>query len=299
MAFERAERADVRRRAPAAADVRHRRRRPDRRRAGRRARRDRAAGAAARVPRHRFADRDGAAPRRRPARAAGVSAGRCAIARAAISSGSASPCAPAPRSIASMRGVVHIGDERIEAGTILWAAGVQASPLGAHARRAARSRRARAGRARPVGARRAVDLRRRRSGDARRPHGASRCPASPRSRSRRRSTRSRAIEADRRRPPRGAFRYRNPGDLATIGRAAAVADLGWIRFAGLPAWLFWLFVHILKLTGFRNRLVVLVQWAWAYVTFQRSVRLITGARRRRPRRRRWRDAPHPRRSDWR
>jgi NADH dehydrogenase len=85
-----------------------------------------------------------------------------------------------------------------------------------------------------------------------------------------------SIDADRAGRPRGTFRYRNPGDLATIGRAAAVADLGWVRFAGWPAWLFWLFVHILKLTGFRNRLVVFVQWAWAYLTFQRSIRLITG-----------------------
>jgi len=76
--------------------------------------------------------------------------------------------------------------------------------------------------------------------------------------------------------PRAPFTYHNPGDLATIGRAKAVADLGWIRFAGWPAWVFWLFVHILKLTGFRNRLVVFVQWAWAYFTFQRSIRLITG-----------------------
>ena len=72
------------------------------------------------------------------------------------------------------------------------------------------------------------------------------------------------------------FRYHDPGNLATIGRAAAVADLGWIRFAGWLAWVFWLFVHILKLTGFRNRLVVFVQWAWAYFTYQRSIRLITG-----------------------
>ncbi|HWJ55464.1 MAG TPA: hypothetical protein VNR90_04585, partial [Vicinamibacterales bacterium] len=91
-----------------------------------------------------------------------------------------------------------------------------------------------------------------------------------------------SIEADFAGRPRGVFHYRNPGDLATIGRAAAVADLGWIRFGGWLAWLFWLFVHILKLTGFRNRLVVLVQWAWAYATFQRSVRLITGRGRDRP-----------------
>ncbi len=75
---------------------------------------------------------------------------------------------------------------------------------------------------------------------------------------------------------RRAFRYSNPGDMATIGRAAAVADFGRFQLTGWIAWVAWLFVHILKLTGFRNRLVVLVQWAWAYFTYQRSIRLITG-----------------------
>ena len=75
---------------------------------------------------------------------------------------------------------------------------------------------------------------------------------------------------------RRAFRYRNPGDMATIGRAAAIADFGRFQLTGWIAWVAWLFVHILKLTGFRNRLVVLVQWAWAYFTYQRSIRLITG-----------------------
>lgn len=76
--------------------------------------------------------------------------------------------------------------------------------------------------------------------------------------------------------PRTTFRYFDYGNLATIGRARAVADLGWIRFSGWPAWVFWLFVHILKLTGFRNRAVVFLQWAFAYFTYQRSIRLITG-----------------------
>jgi NADH dehydrogenase len=71
------------------------------------------------------------------------------------------------------------------------------------------------------------------------------------------------------------FVYRNQGNLAIIGRGSAIADLGWLRFSGVLAWLFWLFLHIVELIGFRNRLVVLVQWAVAYVTFQRSVRLIT------------------------
>jgi NADH dehydrogenase len=68
--------------------------------------------------------------------------------------------------------------------------------------------------------------------------------------------------------------------MATIGRAAAVADFGRFRMKGWIAWMAWLFVHILKLTGFRNRLVVLVQWAWAYFTYQRAIRLITGEKRR-------------------
>jgi NADH dehydrogenase len=74
------------------------------------------------------------------------------------------------------------------------------------------------------------------------------------------------------------FRYRDPGSMATIGRAAAVAQIGPIAFAGLPAWLAWLFVHILWLIGFQNRLLVLTQWAWAYFSYHRGARLITGER---------------------
>ncbi len=77
--------------------------------------------------------------------------------------------------------------------------------------------------------------------------------------------------------PTVQFRYRDPGNLATIGRAAAVADFGWLRVSGYIGWLLWLFVHILFLIGFRNRLSVMLQWATAYATYQRSVRLITGA----------------------
>ena len=72
------------------------------------------------------------------------------------------------------------------------------------------------------------------------------------------------------------FRYRDPGNMATIGRAAAIADFGWARVSGYLGWLLWLFVHIMFLVGFRNRLSVLLQWAAAYFTYQRSVRLITG-----------------------
>jgi NADH:ubiquinone reductase (H+-translocating) len=76
--------------------------------------------------------------------------------------------------------------------------------------------------------------------------------------------------------PHAPFRYRNYGNMATIGRAAAIADFGWLRLSGWPAWLAWLFLHVMKLVGFRNRLAVLLQWSWAYFTYQRSVRLITG-----------------------
>jgi NADH:ubiquinone reductase (H+-translocating) len=76
--------------------------------------------------------------------------------------------------------------------------------------------------------------------------------------------------------PTRPFRYRDKGSMATIGRAAAVAVVGPLRLSGLVAWLAWLLVHIVSLIGFRNRLQVLFQWAWAYVTWQRGARLITG-----------------------
>ena len=76
---------------------------------------------------------------------------------------------------------------------------------------------------------------------------------------------------------RPAFHYWDKGSLATIGRAAAVADFGRIHISGFLAWLSWLFVHILFLIGFRNRLLVFIQWAWSYVTYERGARLITGS----------------------
>jgi NADH dehydrogenase len=72
------------------------------------------------------------------------------------------------------------------------------------------------------------------------------------------------------------FHYRNLGNLAVIGRSAAVADLPWLRFSGYPAWLFWCFVHIMKLVDFRSRVLVFFEWAWSYLTWQRGARLITG-----------------------
>ena len=75
--------------------------------------------------------------------------------------------------------------------------------------------------------------------------------------------------------PRLPFHYVDKGALATIGRGAAVAHIGTIRASGYLAWLLWLFVHIFFLIGFRNRLLVMIQWAWSYFTFDRGARLIT------------------------
>ncbi len=80
-----------------------------------------------------------------------------------------------------------------------------------------------------------------------------------------------------------AFKYSDYGNLATIGRNSAVVDLvspvGALRFSGYLAWLFWLFAHIYFLIGFRNRLVVLIDWAWAYWSFQRYARVVAGGAR--------------------
>ncbi|HSM58363.1 MAG TPA: NAD(P)/FAD-dependent oxidoreductase [Candidatus Sulfomarinibacteraceae bacterium] len=75
----------------------------------------------------------------------------------------------------------------------------------------------------------------------------------------------------------GPFRYRNPGSVATIGRNAGVADLGRIQFHGWLAWLIWLFIHLVYLVEMENRMLVFLQWAWNYLTYGRSARLITRA----------------------
>lgn len=76
--------------------------------------------------------------------------------------------------------------------------------------------------------------------------------------------------------PTRPFVYKDLGSMATIGRAAAVADLGRIHLSGFPAWAAWLGIHIFWLIGFRNRILVMIQWTWAYLTYQRAARLITG-----------------------
>jgi NADH:ubiquinone reductase (H+-translocating) len=75
---------------------------------------------------------------------------------------------------------------------------------------------------------------------------------------------------------RAPFRYHDLGQMATIGRSRAIAEFGRLRLGGYFAWWFWLIVHIYRLSGFRNRLSVLIQWAWSYCTFGRGARLIVG-----------------------
>jgi NADH dehydrogenase len=75
--------------------------------------------------------------------------------------------------------------------------------------------------------------------------------------------------------PRPPFKYRDKGNMATIGRSSAVAWLKGIRLSGYPAWLFWLFVHLIFLIGFRNRIAVFIQWVYAYIGYKRGARIIT------------------------
>jgi NADH dehydrogenase len=87
---------------------------------------------------------------------------------------------------------------------------------------------------------------------------------------------ARTIEGDLQGKPRRAFSYWDKGQLAVIGRGQAVADIWRLHFGGFIAWLVWIFVHIFFLIGFRNRVLVLLQWAWSYITYRRGARLITG-----------------------
>jgi NADH dehydrogenase len=170
---------------------------------------------------------------------------------------------------------VSLGERRIESRTVLWAAGVAASPLG----RQLGVPLDRAGR---VGVLPDLslpghpevlvigDLASLKQADGRPVPGIA--PAAKQMG----AHAARVIEARlaaREAPP---FQYRDYGNLATIGRMAAVVDLGRLRFSGMFAWWFWLVAHLFFLIGFRNRLVVLLDWAWSYFTYQRNARIITG-----------------------
>lgn len=78
------------------------------------------------------------------------------------------------------------------------------------------------------------------------------------------------------RTPPAKFVFRNPGSLAIIGRSSAVVDFGWLRLTGVPAWLVWALAHIFFLIGFRNRATVFVEWAWEWFTYKRGARLFVG-----------------------
>jgi NADH dehydrogenase len=174
-------------------------------------------------------------------------------------------------------GMVQIGSEHVEAGTVLWAAGVQASPLG----RSLGAPLDRAGRVivQPdltIPGHPEVFV----VGDlaAYSHDGGKLLPGVAQVAMQQATHAAKMIARDLHVRPQSriAFKYFDWGNLATIGRAKAIADFGWIRASGFIAWLMWLFIHIMKLTGFRNRVLVFVQWAWAYFSYQRSVRLITG-----------------------
>lgn len=167
---------------------------------------------------------------------------------------------------------VRVGTEIIPARTVIWAAGVAASPLG----RMTGAPLDRAGRVQV-----AADLSCPKhpdifvAGDLASITGANGpVPGiAPAAKQMGRHV-ARTIEARLANREASAFRYRHFGLLATVGRMAAVVDLGWIRLTGLLAWWFWLLAHIYFLIGFRNRLVVLIDWATAYLTYERGARIM-------------------------
>jgi NADH dehydrogenase len=174
-------------------------------------------------------------------------------------------------------GAVCVGDERIVAKTVLWAAGNEASPLGRLLGDGVPVDRAGRVIVEPdlslskypeifvVG-----DLAVMSSGSKPVPGVAQGAIQSGRAA-------ARNILHTIRQEPRRAFRYRNKGDMATIGRHKALADFGnGVHVAGYIAWWLWLFIHILYLAGFRNRLSVLLEWSYSYFTYGRGARLITG-----------------------
>jgi NADH dehydrogenase len=163
---------------------------------------------------------------------------------------------------------LSLGKERLEARTIVWAAGNEASPLG----RSLGAPLDEAGRVKvtpelTVPGRTDVFV----IGDMAALEGVP--GVAPAAMQMGRHTAKNVLRAIRG-EPLVPFRYRDKGMLATIGRSAAVANLRFAKLSGWIAWVAWLALHIFFLIGFRNRIVVLVNWAWAYVTFQRGGRLI-------------------------
>jgi NADH dehydrogenase len=165
-------------------------------------------------------------------------------------------------------GVTLVGGERIEASNVLWAAGVRASPLGGSLGETDPSGRVTVNPDLTLPGHAEVFV----VGDlAVLPGVPGVAPAAMQMG----KHSGRSIRADLDGTPRSAFRYRNKGSLATIGRARAVADFPRFDFSGFPAWVAWLAIHVFYLIGFRNRLLVLLSWAWSYLTFRRGARIIT------------------------
>jgi NADH dehydrogenase len=168
---------------------------------------------------------------------------------------------------------VEVGSERIAAGTVLWAAGVRASPLGAlpGAELDAIGRVKVEADLSLAGHPEVFVL-----GDLAHVVGADGQPlpgVAPVALQQGRHV-ARVIMADTSHAPRPSFRYVDKGKMATIGRSRAIVETRRLRVTGWLAWLVWLVVHIYYLSSFRNRLLVLIQWAWSYVTFGRGARLI-------------------------
>jgi NADH dehydrogenase len=168
---------------------------------------------------------------------------------------------------------VEVGRERIEAATTLWAAGVAASPLGKALGLATdRLGRVQVGPDLALPEHPEVFV----LGDqahAAGPDGRPLPGLAPVAMQAGRFA-ARAIHDQLRGKPRGRFVYRDRGQMATIGRSRAICDTGRLRFGGFAAWVFWLCVHIYFLVGFKNRLFVVIQWAWSYLTYGRGARLI-------------------------
>ncbi|MEZ5566482.1 MAG: NAD(P)/FAD-dependent oxidoreductase [Gammaproteobacteria bacterium] len=179
-------------------------------------------------------------------------------------------------------GYLRLGAERIATRTMLWAAGVQASPIGRQLQAQIGVTLDRAGRV-PVNADLSVpghpeilvagDLASLTDSAGRRVPGVA--PAAKQM--------GRHAAGNIRNQLRGrsakAFRYRDYGNLATIGRQAAVVDVAGVHLYRILAWWFWLIAHVFFLIGFRNRLIVLIDWAWSYMTYSRSARIIVGTER--------------------
>ena len=175
-------------------------------------------------------------------------------------------------------GAVYVGDERIPTRTVFWAAGNAASPLG----RKLGAPVDRVGRV-LVNPDLSIpghpevfvagDLAFMQRADGRPVPGV--CPAA----NQEGRTAARNVRRLMGHLPTKPFKYFNKGDLAVLGRSRAIADFGKVRFSGRLAWLLWLFVHIMYLVGFRNRISVFIQWGYSYFTYQRGVRLITASER--------------------